>query len=78
MYSLSLVSAALAGTFLDNCNRIGVLSLERIESALLILPPEETGIVRRNTWWPEGSNAITVYFLRGQGQTTEGPPNKYI
>lgn len=38
MHSLSLVSAALAGTFLDNCNRIRVLSLERIESALLILP----------------------------------------
>lgn len=38
MQSLSLVSAALAGTFLDNCNRIGLLSLEGIESALLIRP----------------------------------------
>lgn len=38
MQSLSLVSAALAGTFLGNCNRIGLLSLERIDGALLILP----------------------------------------
>lgn len=35
---VSLVSAALAGTLLDNGNRIRLLSLERIESALLILP----------------------------------------